>query len=210
MRLAVFGASGRTGRHVVQQALSRGHAVTALVRDPTKLEDLRHEQVTVIQTDIMDAAGLAPHLSGHDAVVSALGPPESGPTSVCTDGTHAIVHAMQDAAVRRVVTVSMAAAHTAGDGPFTRFVVKPMLGRLLRHAVADALGMEKALAQSGLDYTTVRPPMLTDKPLSGSYRTRTDLNVARGYRIPRADVAHAVLEAVENPVTAGTAVAVAT
>ncbi|NEE03167.1 NAD(P)-dependent oxidoreductase [Phytoactinopolyspora halotolerans] len=209
MKLVIIGATGRTGRHLVQQALDRGYTVTAPVRHPEKLADVRHERLTTVEADIMDPGGLAPHLREHNAVLSTLGPTRGGPATVCADGTRAIVEAMYDAGPRRLVTVSVAAAHTAGDGPFTRLFVKPMLRIMLRRSIADALEMERILQSSALDWTTLRPPMLTGRPFTGEYRTRLGLNVRGGYRIARADLAHAILAAVEEPNAVRTAVGVA-
>src|ERR687888_2308318 len=73
MRLTIFGASGKTGRHLVEQALEAGHTVTAVVRDPARLP-LRHDRVQVVKADVLDPAAIGPAVAGVDAVVSALGP----------------------------------------------------------------------------------------------------------------------------------------
>jgi putative NADH-flavin reductase len=72
MRLTVFGASGQTGRHLIQQALDAGHTVTAVVRDPTRLP-IRHQRLQVVTADVLDPAAIQPAVAGADAVISALG-----------------------------------------------------------------------------------------------------------------------------------------
>ncbi|NDL56082.1 NAD(P)-dependent oxidoreductase [Phytoactinopolyspora mesophila] len=209
MKIAVLGATGGTGRHVVQQALEQDHSVTALVRSPDKLADLRHDRLHVVGLDVMDPAALEQHLPGHDAVVSAIGPRESGPSTACTDSAASIVRAMGNTGVRRLVVVSAAGPYTEGDGAFTRILVKPLLRRMLRHPFADMVRMEERIARSDVQWTVIRPPMLTDKALTGTYRMSIGKNVRRGYRIARADVAHAILRVLNDQKVIGTSVGVA-
>lgn len=208
MRIAVFGATGGTGRHVVDQACQAGHEVRAVVRNPTKLD--KRPGLTVLEADVMDPVAIAPAIAGCDAVVSALGPHGARvPTSVSTDGTTSIVKAMRDADVQRLVVVSAAGIVTDGDGPVTRFVVKPILQRALRHPFDDTRRMEVVVRESGLDWTIVRPPRLIDRPHTGRYRSSIDLNVRRGFQISRADLADALLHCLTQHETVGAAVSVA-
>jgi len=71
-RVLIVGATGGTGRQLVAQALERGYAVTALVRDPSRLQ-VDHAQLTVIQGDVLDTARVEAAMRGQEAVVSALG-----------------------------------------------------------------------------------------------------------------------------------------
>lgn len=210
MRIAVFGATGRTGHHVVEQALGRGHTVTAVVRDAARFRHTKHDELEVTTTDILDAGTLAPAFAEQDAVVSAIGPGEKGPTSVCADTIDVIIDAMAKADLDRLVVVSAAGMHTDGDGPFTKTVVKPILRRVLRHGFADMTAMEDKVFSSGVDWTIVRPPMLTDRPFTGRYRRAVGRNVRGGNRIPRADLAHAILDSVEDDTASHTTWAVAT
>lgn len=207
MKLVVFGASGRTGRHVVRMASESGHDVTAVVRPGSTLDE--PGAARLVTADVLDAAAIVPAVRGHDAVVSAIGPRSNGPTTVCADATHSITSAMRESGVDRLVVVSQATVTTDGDGPFTRTVVKPLLRRLLRHAIADAVRMEDHLSTTGLDWTALRPPRLTNGRPTGRYRTARGSNVRRGYTISRGDLAAAVLEALDDPATVGTAVGVA-
>ncbi|MEW2358853.1 SDR family oxidoreductase [Spirillospora sp. NPDC029432] len=200
MRITVFGATGGTGVEVVRQALAAGHEVTAVVRDPARLPAELRERAEVVQADVMDPEAIRPAVAGRDAVISALGPRGRGPTTICTDGIRSIAAACEAAGVRRVLMVSASGlAADAGDGAVTRYVVKPMiLQRLLRHAFADMSEAESVLGGTKLDWTVVRPPRLLDKPGKGTYRRALDLNVRRGFQIPRADVATALLDHVQD------------
>src|ERR1700676_3294264 len=107
MRLFILGATGGTGRQLIDQALARGHHVTAFVRSPEKLRS-RREGLSVQQGDSRDAAVLTAALSGHDAVLSALGPPGPRRSTILSDGARATVAAMQSTSMRRLLSVSAA------------------------------------------------------------------------------------------------------
>src|SRR5918999_2791564 len=100
----------------------------------------------------------------------------TGPTTVRVDAARVIISAMREAGMRRLVAVSAAGAHTDGDGMFVRFVVKPVLGYVLRHEFADMRAMEEVVRASDLDWTIVLPPRLTDGARTGRYRSRVNTN----------------------------------
>jgi nucleoside-diphosphate-sugar epimerase len=133
-----------------------------------------------------------------------------------------IIQAMKATDVRRIVVVSAAPVgtmpsagrphppkHDPGDGFWMRNLLSPMIKTVLRKHYADLAAMEDALRDSNLDWTSVRPPQLVDKPLTGVYRTANDQNLRGGVKISRADVAHFMLAALEKPATIGRAVGVA-
>ncbi|MGO4618311.1 NAD(P)-dependent oxidoreductase [Nocardia sp. 2YAB30] len=194
MRLTIFGATGKTGAHLVRQALTAGHEVTAVVRGAHTMRD--HSALRVIKADVMNPADLIRSLRDADAVLDVIGSRESGPTSVCTDAALSITKAMETAGAKRLVLISNSAgAAGQGDDWFTRFVVKPLiLHPLLRHSLADMAAAEQAVRDSALDWTIVRAPQLTDNPAKGSYRTAVERNVLFGIRITRDDLATCLLD----------------
>jgi putative NADH-flavin reductase len=211
MKLLVFGASGRIGTELLRQAVVAGHTVTAVVREGSSLQvplpELRlvaaRAGVTgglteVVTADVMDPQSIAPLLPGHDAVLSALGPRPKGPSDVMAASAASILQAMDESDVRRFVPVSVAGIHTRGDGPFTKYVVKPILQRILRESFADARRMEELIGASPLDWTIVCPPMLTDGSAKGTIRSNTEGTVRGGFTITRADVATYVLNAIDD------------
>ena len=105
MRIVIFGATGGIGRCLVDQALAKGHVVTAAVRDPARMP-ATHEQLRVERCDVLDAACVAAAVDGHDAVLCALGTEAGKPTTVYSAGTANIIAAMEDKGVRRLVIVS--------------------------------------------------------------------------------------------------------
>ena len=201
MKLTVLGASGGIGIELVRQALAAGHHVTAVVRATSRLEVDAHPSLEVVVADVLDPEAIAPAIAGRDAVLSALGPRTTGPTTIMTAGTQSILRAMESAGVRRLLVVSLAAIHTTGDDPFTRFVVKPILGRILRHSFADARAMEAEIRSSALDWTVVCPPRLRNGPAKGRIRSARERTIRGGFSITRADAAAYLLTALGDPTT---------
>ena len=212
MKVTIFAATGGIGHQILEQAVAAGHDVTAVVRNPGKLAG----EVCAIQADLAtaDAEALAPAVAGADAVLSGLGPRSKAEYGIVTTGTRAITGAMQAAGVRRIVVVSAAPVgtvaspgrldppkHDPGDGFVMRHVLSPMVKAAFGKSYADLAEMEEELAGSGLDWTVIRPPRLTNKPLTGSYRTAYGQNVRRGVFISRADVAHLMIAVLGEPET---------
>ncbi|MEV8634531.1 SDR family oxidoreductase [Streptosporangium sp. NPDC051023] len=211
MKLTIFGASGGTGTCLVRQALEAGHEVTAVARESSRLSFADHPRLSVVRTDVRSSEAIGPAVAGRDAVLSALGSNSGrGPTDVCATSARSITRAMAEAGARRLVVVSASGAFAdEGDDPVTRAVVKPLLQRVLRHAFADMRAMEEEVRASGLDWTIVRPPRLTDKPRTGRYRTARGRNVTGGFFLSRENLADCVLACLADPGTVKTVVAVA-
>jgi uncharacterized protein YbjT (DUF2867 family) len=211
MKLTVFGATGGIGRQVVSQAVHSGHDVTAVVRDPVRL-GVTHPALEVITVPgLTDPDLLLPALHGSDAVISGVGPRGRRDGPVASTATRGILSAMARGDVRRFVLVSAVpvGAVPAGESFVNRRILLPVVRTVLKDLYADLAIMERAVAGSGTDWTVVRPPRLVNRPLSGRYRTAVGGNVARGYAISRADVAHAMLAALGDPATVGQFVGVA-
>jgi putative NADH-flavin reductase len=205
MKIAVFGATGQTGRQVVRQALDAGHEVIAVVRDPGKL-DLSHDRLTIVPADLFDPESIGPVVKGSDAVVSALGASSrKEPTSVCEKG----VRSMIEAGARRLVVVSNS-AHTAarGDSVLRRVFIR-LLGRILKNPFDDLKRMEQRIRLSDVEWTIVRPARLTNGAHTGRYRTATGGHVPSGWQISRADVADLILRSLRDDTTVGELVGVA-
>jgi putative NADH-flavin reductase len=202
MRLTIFGATGKTGSCLVTHALTAGHEVTAVVRDPKRLNLPPNEHLRVVTADVMDPANIVPAVADADVVVSALGPPSKGPTTVLQDSTRSIIEAMEKSRTRRLVTtVSGSMVDDSGDGAFMHYLAKPMTRRILKNVCSDMRRAESEIHASGLDWTIFRPPRLTDKPGTGRYRMAIDRNVKRGLTISRADLAKAVFDLLDDPAT---------
>lgn len=215
MKITVFGATGGVGREVVRQALDAGHEVTAVVRDPARLNVPAHDRLQVaVVADLTDENALVPVLAGRSAVISALGAAgnkQAKAAPVTGPAVRSILAAMDRAGVSRLSAVSAAPVGPLPDGEslFTRAVVYPLLRRFLRDLYADLAVMEAEMGASGARWTVIRPPMLRNKPRTGTYRRAIGANVRGGHVIPRADVADALLTTLTDPAYTGHAVGVA-
>jgi putative NADH-flavin reductase len=204
MKLTVFGATGATGRQVLTQALAAGHQVTAVARRPEALEELPLRTVRAELADPLDEA-----VAGADAVLSALGGPAGrAPTTVYSAGVTAITAAMGRAGVRRIVAVS-AVPVAPPTTTMERRVVYPLLHRFFGGCYRDMAVMEELLAAGDRDWTVFRPPRLTDKPGTGRYRTAVDEVLPGAATLPRADLAAAMLAAVQDDALTGHIVTIA-
>lgn len=197
MKLFILGATGGTGLQLVPQAAARGHVLTAFGRAAAPAP------AASVIGEVRDAKAMAAAMAGHDAVVFVVGPRGTGPTTLYSDTMKATLEAMQSSGVKRLVAVSMAALFP-GAGGVLGYVVR----FFLRHLIPDALAMEALVRASGVEWTVLRPPRLTDKASSG-HQVAVDALPAGGMSIARADLATAVLDAVESPARARTLLGVA-
>jgi putative NADH-flavin reductase len=220
MRITIFAATGGIGRAALEQAVDAGHQVTAVVRNPNGLT----RPVPAVTADLSDPdpEALRRAVAGADAVLSGLGPRRARDAGITAPGTRAIVDAMLATGVRRIVVVSAAPVgtvpspgrpnppkHDPGDGPLMRYVMAPLIKAVIPRHYADLALMEDVLRDSGLDWTSVRPPRLTDKPVTGRYRVAYGRNVRGGVLVSRADVAHLMLRLLDDPESVKQAVALA-
>jgi putative NADH-flavin reductase len=220
MKLTIVAATGGIGRHLLEQALAAGHEVTAVVRDPSRLST--PARVVTADLAVTGSAALETAVAGADAVLSGLGARSTADAGVAERGTRAVTEAMLATGVRRIVVVSAAPIgtvasprrphppkHDPGDGFAMRYLLGPLVKAALRGHYADLARMEDVLTDSGLDWTAVRPPRLTDKALTGGYRTALGRNLPGGVRISRADAAHLMLRVLDQPETIKAAVGIA-
>lgn len=199
--LLVVGAAGRTGRHIVDLALASGHVVTAFVRRPDTLGP-RHDRLTVVKGDVLDAGSVTGVMERREAVISALGVKGRGPTTVFSTGMANVLTAMKAHAVRRVVAISTAGLDPDVEMPLAQRIVSNMIvARMFRNLYRDQAQMEEVLAPSDTDWTVVRATMLTDKPATGKYRVAVGGTLSRPERIGRADLAAYMVSCLNDPET---------
>jgi putative NADH-flavin reductase len=220
VKLALLGATGGVGREVLSQAIAAGHAVTAVVRNPSKLP----AHVDVVRQDLASPNDevLSDALRDVDAVISTVGPHRAAEAGIVAPATAAITEAMDCAGVRRLVVISAAPAgvvpsthrphpprYDPGDDLLMRYLLSPLIRRIFGRHYIDLAAMEDLLSGGSLDWTTIRPPRLINGPLTGTYRTAIDRNVRHGLIISRRDVAHMMLAVLQQPETVRHAVGVA-
>jgi len=193
MRIAIFGASGGTGRQLVRQALEAGHTVTAVVRDPARLAQ-SHAALRVSQGNVADTVSVAAAVKDQDAVLSALGTGTSlAHDPVLIHGMKYIIDAMMAAGVRRLIYQSFIGVRESRDA--AGWVVRHIARHPLKHQIADHEARERLIVASGLDWTIVRPPTLSNGPLTRRYRGGEEIAAQSLLpRLSRADVAAFMLE----------------
>ncbi|TDV52353.1 NAD(P)-dependent oxidoreductase [Actinophytocola oryzae] len=195
MKLAVFGATGGVGTQLVKLGLAQGHTVTAIVRNPAKFtltDDPQLQLVTV--PDLGDTKRVRAAIAGCDAALSGVGPSGTKDVTAASVPTRHILAALEAEGINRFVAVSAAPVGPLpeGDGFLNRRIVFPFTRKVFGEMYGDLAVMEREIAASGLDWTVVRPPKLTNKPV-GDYRVEIGGNVPRGIFASRAEVAHAML-----------------
>jgi putative NADH-flavin reductase len=195
MKILVFGASGATGHELVRQGLTAGHQVSAFVRNPASFSaapDLR-----VIQGDVFDPEQVAAASQGQDAVFTALGARTLGPNDLLPKSSANIIAGMKRHGVRRLIVLGAAGAYRdAGKHAtaFRRFFLRLLKRTLLKYPFINSSIQQQQVEASGLDYTLVLPPRLTNGPAVGRYRVEFDGLPPKGMTLSRADLAEFMLK----------------
>jgi putative NADH-flavin reductase len=200
-RIAVIGAAGRTGQHVVAQALARGHEVVAIARTPQHVR-VKHDALALRPADVRDLDAVTGAIEGTDAVISALGTNDSRTmTDVYSRGAANEAVAMHEHGIRRLAVISAAPAGPRAEQPLLeRRVAMPLLERFFGGIYADMRRMEALLTETcdDLDWVALRPPRLVAKPATGDYRIDTrPLTKAR--TLTHGDLASALLDSINRP-----------
>ena len=201
MRIAVFGATGRTGRPLVRQALDRGHDVVGFARSPSKL-DVEDDALTVVEGDAYTGEGVAEAVTGTDAVVSVLGQTDAGPDDLLTVAGDHLFDAMAEADVDRFVTLVGAGVREEGESvPLAGKVVGAALHLFARDVLEDAEEHVRRTRDTDLGWTVVRAPRLGDGDGMGEYRAG---DVRLGFdTIDRPDVAAFILDCLKDELYVG-------
>jgi len=191
MRVAIFGASGATGVLLTERCLAAGYEVTALLRTPER--SAFRDRVRVVEGTAFDATAVRRTVEGADVVLSALGARSLGKEDVLERAVPLIVEAMRQTGVRRIIALGSAGAldDSLDKQPAWRrwLVQKIVYNTFLKWPVASQIAQWKTLSASGLDWTMVMPPMLTNGKGRGKFRVDGEALPRGGMRIAREDVA---------------------
>jgi putative NADH-flavin reductase len=194
MNITVFGATGRTGIPLVQQALDAGHEVVAFVRTPSKMP-IRHACLTLVEGDVMNPADVKKAITADtNAVISVLSPVKGSPKNLLPVAVENIFSAMQQHNVKRIVYMTGAGVSMPEDQPkafdrVMKFLLKTLSGDVLEQSVQAA----SKIQNSGLEWVILRAPMLTQGTHTGNYRVGW-AGVNTGPRLNRADAADFLLK----------------
>lgn len=168
--IAIFGGTGKTGRRVVDRALAQGWSVRALARNPERIATT-NDRLTVIQGDVLDASAVESTVDGSDAVLSMIGHGKGSPDNLQAEGTRLMVGAMKRHGVSRIITLTGGGLRAEGrDEPkLPDRIIRGLLKLLSPKVLADAEAHLEVLERSGLDWTVVRGPRLTEAPGTGAF-----------------------------------------
>lgn len=218
-KIAVFGASGQTGKLFTELALKNGYYVKALVRTPSKL-NLQSSNLEVIEGDLLNFGNVEQTIKSTEAVLDFTGPRQDSPLEMQKTATQNILRAMQQNNVKRLIVLSSlpmqlqfgildpndkpAFVHKLiifiGKNPMLNNFVMSMLKRAGAPVEHIRPGLERieVIKQSELDWTIVRAPTLNNRPSQGRYRSGY-LDANMGMNIARADVATFILNELKSP-----------
>jgi putative NADH-flavin reductase len=192
MKIAIFGASGRTGILTVYQSLDKGHQVTAFARKASSVT-IQHKNLRIIQGDILDYEKVKQAIEGQDVVICALGVESRKPSTVLSEGTANILCAMEESQVSRFICMSSAGILGNDSGFLFGKIIIPLF---LREVFKDKIRQKEIIQKSPLDWVIVRSTGLTDAPKTGKYKVT--MGPPGSWKIPRADVADFMLKLTTN------------
>ncbi len=202
MKVIVFGATGKTGQHVLDAALAQGHEVTAFGRSVDRI-NINDPALAVHKGDAFDNESVSAAMAGHDAVIICLGSTGLRDKTTLATGTAAVIDAMVAHDVQRLVVMS-----AAGVGDSWQQIPRSsrlLFRTMLRNVFADHQAQEAIVEQSSLDWTIVRAAVLKDDPATGHY---TATNTGPNTRINRADIARALVDQLDDTTYSRTAISV--
>jgi putative NADH-flavin reductase len=198
MNILIFGATGGTGRHLVEKGLKSGHKVTAFVRNPLGLT-VTSPNLKMVRGNILNPKDVENAINNQDAVISVLGNKTKNAiwkaNTMISDGVRNIVLGMKKHKVRRLLFV---ASFGVNENIF--LPEKLFIRIILKNIFADIPKQEDLIMQSGLDWTIVHPSRLIDAPGRGKYKTGEDLPIGLFSRISRSDVAEFLLKNIQKSV----------
>ena len=190
MHIAIFGATGGTGKEIVKQLLTAGHEVTALVRDSSKVKK-KEDKLYLVVGDVLDIHKVEEALAAADAVICTLGNSSNNPDDVVSQGTDNIIESMKKQGISRLVVVSSMGVGDSIEQVSRSF--KMLTKTVLRKSIEDKERQESIVMASELDWVIVRPSGLSNGPATGEYYFGTDKTIEAN-QISRADVAACVIE----------------
>ena len=197
MKLIIIGGTGSTGKQLIKQSLDQGHLVTAIVRNPKKVKNT-HQNLKVVQGNVLDLASFEHAFQGQDAVISALGHKRFFiKTSILSEGTKNIISAMEKHHINRFICVTSLGINDSRFklGLYYTLFVIPII---LLFYFLDKEKQERIIMKSDLDWTIVRPGQLTNGKKRGVYKHGEGLgSYILTKMISGADVAHFILYELE-------------
>lgn len=194
MNILILGATGRVGSHILNHALQDGHSVTALVRNPEKVQ-AEDEDLTVITGDVLDKNDISRAMQGIDVVISALSTDRS---NVLSESVPLIISSMESEGVKRIITIGTAGILNNRTEPELFRYQSNESKRKLTRASEEHRTFYENLQQSSLDWTIVCPTYLPDEGYTGEYRTEPNVLPEDGSKISVQDTAEFAYNQIES------------
>lgn len=200
--IAVFGATGRTGVPFVKQALANGFHIRALIRTLNRVP-IQHPNLTWIAGDVLEKVAVDTTLQGTQAVVSLIGHVNGSPADLQTIAIRLVIECMNERKITRLISLTGGGVRneqTDQPGLVDKLIVfsmKHLAGTATRDALLDGMAHAAIIRQSGLQWTIVRGPMLTDDPAKGHYKVGA-VGTVNGFKLTREDLANFILDALTN------------
>jgi len=196
MKIAILGASGKTGTALIEQALVSGHEVIGIARTPEKIAS-NDARVTKRKGDAYDEQSVIAALEGADAVITTVGKTDlkDKRINLSTAAHRAVVAGMRKHGIRPLLVISSIGA---AQGVKRKGIVRNVYLFLRRKYYGDMYQMEKEIMSSGLDVTALRAPILVDEPVNGKYRVIENEDYLERLQISRTDLAKFLIGELEN------------
>lgn len=206
MNILVVGATGPLGREIVSAGINAGHIISALVRNPATAT--LPASVKIIPGDVLNAESLDQAVTGQDIVINSLGSKISfKPMTLLSEGTRRLTAAMTKQGVKRLICITgIGAGDSKGHGGFVYDnIIQPLI---LNEVYKDKTRQEHVVRDSGLDWTLVRPAMLTNGNARGlkNFRVISNMSGLKATAIARKDVALYVMDILADKNSVGQAV----
>ncbi len=191
MKIVLFGASGKTGRIVLELALNAGHEVTAIVRDVSKIT-VEHKNLTVKTANLFDESSVVEVSNGAQLAISCLGGDANNKSTLLSDMIKIIIPAIKKAGAKEIFHISSAGIHNEMPG----IIAKLFVNLFYKNAIADHKIAADVVINSGLSYLILRPLSLIDGEITKKFRT-SDISVPKGGKnISRKDVAYFLVNSI--------------
>jgi putative NADH-flavin reductase len=198
MKIIIFGSTGTIGLHLVQQALEKGHEVSAFCRDANKLEMFKHPKLKIITGDVFNPLEVDKAVKVQEAVCVVLGSGKKRKGTVRSQGTKHIIEAMKKNNIRRLICQTTLGVGDS-NGNLNLFWKYFMFGWFLKEVFLDHILQEKYVVNSGLDWTIVRPSAFTDGLKTKNYAHGFGLEEKNlKLKISRLDVADFILKQIQS------------
>lgn len=187
MKITVFGATGHVGNLFVKEALTAGHEVVAYVRKPKKLR-IENPNFSVVVGDLSNAEKINEAIQGTDAVVSVVGPLGRQDKLIFAPAYEHIISSMKRHGVKRLIALGTPSIPDANDRfNFVYWCLIVGVGLILHKGYTDMKNVGQEIRESGLDWTIVRVPLLTNRPKRGKITIGYFGNGVTWFRLTRGD-----------------------